>query len=66
MALPEVFLPVPAQRFRLKYGVMECVECGYAKDFCTCAKQIKAAVTTAQDGAAADSIERRIKECMGR
>lgn len=63
---PPVVAPavLPPTRYRLKYGVMECVQCGYAKEWCACAKQ-PAPEVAANDGAHS-SLEKRIQDWKGK
>lgn len=62
---PFVNVPVapvaPAQRYRMRYGVLECVTCGLAKDYC---KGHQMADMPASDGAESDLV-RRVRECRG-
>lgn len=62
---PAPLTSVPAQRYRLKYGVMECVQCGYAKEFCACARQPALAQPSA-DASAEQNLEQRARECKGK
>lgn len=51
----------PPTRYRLKYGVLECVTCGLAKDYC---KGHAPSPSPSQDGADSSLIA-RIRDCAG-
>lgn len=52
----------PSFRYRQRYGVVYCEDCGYAVPFC---KGHGRPVEGARDGAESD-LNRRVRECKGR
>lgn len=58
---PYLFQPAaPAQRYRMRYGVLECVTCGLAKEYCR--GHAAEPGSAAQDGAEESDLVRRVRE----